>query len=102
VKPIRVHPEAQREAEAAVEWYGKRSPAAADRLVVELRSALGRIQQSPSQFPKLAFDTRRKVLGRFPYLIVFRETASEIEIVAFAHGRRRPDYWRHRLPSTSH
>jgi plasmid stabilization system protein ParE len=102
VKPIRVHPEAQREAEAAVAWYGQRSPHAAGRLVVELRSALNRIQQSPSQFPKLAFDTRRNILGRFPYLIVFRETTTEIEIVAFAHGRRRPGYWRERLSSTSH
>jgi len=72
VKPIRVHPEAQHEAEAAVEWYGQRSPHAARRLVTELRSALERIQQAPKQFPKLAFDIRRMVLGRFPYVIVFR------------------------------
>ena len=102
MKPIRVHPEAQREAEATVEWYGQRSPHAAARLVVELRSALERIQQSPNQFPQLAFNTRRKVLGRFPYLVVFRETTSEIEIVAVAHGRRRPGYWRERLSSAGH
>jgi plasmid stabilization system protein ParE len=102
VKPIRVHPEAQLEAEAAIEWYGDRSPYAASRLVVEIRSALKRIQHSPSQFPKLAFDTRWMVLGRFPYLIVFRETATEIEIIAVAHGRKRPGYWRERLSSTSH
>ena len=102
MKPIRVHPEAQHEAEAAVEWYGQRSPHAARRLVTELRSALERIQQGPNQFPKLAFNTRRKVLGRFPYLVVFRETATEIEIVAVAHGRRRPGYWRERLSSASH
>ncbi len=87
MKPIRVHPEAQREAEAAVEWYGQRSPHAAGRLVTELRSALERIQQSPNQFPQLAFDTRRMVLGRFPYVVVFCETTTEIEVVAFAHGR---------------
>ena len=102
MKPIRVHPEAQLEAEAAVEWYGQRTPHAAGRLVVELRSALERIQQSPNQFPKLAFQTRRMVLGRFPYLVVFRETQTEIEIVAVAHGRRRPGYWRERLSSASH
>ena len=101
MKPIRVHPEAQLEAEAAVEWYGQLSPKAATRLVIELRSAPERIQQSPNQFPKLAFNTRRKVLGRFPYLIVFRETKIEIEIIAVAHGRRRPGYWRERVSSTS-
>lgn len=102
MKFVRVHPEALREAEAAVAWYGERSPNAAGRFVVELRSALERIQQAPSQFPKLAFDARRMVLGRFPYVVVFRETVTEIEIVAVAHGRRRPGYWRERRSSASH
>jgi len=102
VKPIRVYPEAQLEAEAAVEWYGQRSSHAAGRFVFELRSVLERIQQAPRQFPMLAFNSRRVVLSRFPYLVVFRETTSDIEVVAVAHGRRRPGYWRRRLSSTSH
>ena len=102
MKAIRVHPDALREAEDAIEWYGHRSTHAASRLVVELRSAMARIRQAPSQFPKLAFDAQVMVLGRFPYLVVFRETAMEIEIVAVAHGRRRPGYWRERLSDTSH
>ncbi len=102
MKPIRVHPEALREAEDAIEWYGQRSPFAATRFVGDLRSALVRIREDPSQFPKLAFDAQRMVLSRFPYVVVFRETATEIEIVAVAHGRRRPGYWRERLSGTSH
>ena len=102
MKSIRVHPEAQLEAEAAVEWYGQRSSHTAGRFVVELRSAMERIRQAPSEFPKLAFDARRMVLARFPFLVVFRETAVEIEIVAIAHGRRLPGYWRERLSGTSH
>jgi hypothetical protein len=30
---------------------------------------------------------------RFPFFVVFRETDIRIEIVAIAHGRRRPGYW---------
>jgi plasmid stabilization system protein ParE len=71
-------------------------------LVVEIGSAIERIQRTPSQFPKLAFDARRMVLGRFPYVVVFRQTQTEIEIVAVAHGRRRPGYRRERLSGTSH
>ena len=102
MKPIRVYPEAQLEAEAAVEWYGQRSSHAAARFLGELRSVLERIQQGPRQFPTLAFNARRVVVSRFPYLVVFRETTSEIEVVAVAHGRRRPGYWRERLSGTSH
>jgi plasmid stabilization system protein ParE len=102
VKPIRVYPEAQVEAEAAVEWYGQRSSHAAGRFVVEFRSVLERIRQAPRQFPMLGFNTRRVLLSRFPYLVVFRETTSEIEVIAVAHGRRRPGYWRNRLSGASH
>jgi hypothetical protein len=37
------------------------------------------------------------VLRRFPFVIVFRETAFGLEIIAVAHGHRRPGYWRDRL-----
>jgi|SRR5579872_2457094 len=49
------------------------------------------------QFSAYEFGTRRIVLRRFPYLVVFRETTSGIEIIAVVHGRRRPGYWRDRL-----
>ena len=96
MKQIRVHPDALREADATIEMYGKRSPQAAERLA-EFRSAIERIRQTPSHFPWSAFGTRRIVLHHFPYLVVFRETETTIEIVAVAHGRRRPNYWRERL-----
>jgi plasmid stabilization system protein ParE len=37
--------------------------------------------------------SRRYVLRRFPYSIIYRATADEIQIVAVAHHRRRPGYW---------
>jgi hypothetical protein len=33
---------------------------------------------------------------RFPYHIVYRTDREPILIVAVAHGRRRPRYWRNR------
>jgi toxin ParE1/3/4 len=97
MKQIRVHPDALHEADATIEWYGKRSPQAAARFVAEFRSVIERIRQTPNHFPRSAFGTRRTALHHFPYLVVFRETETTIEIVAVAHGRRRPNYWRERL-----
>ena len=96
-KKIRVHPDASREAEAAVEWYARRSPQAAWQFAIELRSAIERIGRTPNQFPMLAFGARKLVLSRFPYLVVFYETKTMIEVVAVAHARRRPGYWQERL-----
>jgi hypothetical protein len=37
------------------------------------------------------------VLHHFPYFVVFRELPSKIQIIAVAHAKRRPGYWRGRI-----
>ena len=94
---IRIYPAALEEAEAATEWYRRRSVRAAEMFLDELDRAVEQIGDHPGQFPEYAFGTRRMVLQRFPYLLVFRETAAGVEVIAVAHGRRRPGYWRDRV-----
>jgi len=94
---VRIHPSALEEAEAAIEWYGRRSTRAAGMFLDELDRAINEIGDQPGQFADYEFGTRRMVLRRFPYLVVFREAVDGIEIIALAHGRRRPGYWRDRL-----
>jgi len=84
------------EAEAATEWYGRRSVRAAELFLDALERAIEQIADHPGQFPEYAFGARRMPLRRFPYLVVYRETGVDVEIVAVAHGRRRPGYWRDR------
>jgi plasmid stabilization system protein ParE len=85
------------EAEAATEWYLQRSPRAAQMFADELDRVIERIGRHPGQAPDYAFGARAMALRRFPYLVVFRETAAGLEIIAVAHGRRRPGYWRDRV-----
>ena len=51
---VRVLVEAQDEAWAAEAWYRRRSPAAADRFVRELRRAIALIAESPARWPLAA------------------------------------------------
>lgn len=42
---------------------------------------------------------RRCILPKpYPYSIVYIETDTEIQIVAFQHHKRRANYWKNRLP----
>jgi plasmid stabilization system protein ParE len=94
---LRIHPAALEEAEVAVDWYAQRSRRAAGMFLDELDRAIDRIGQNPEQYPPHDFGTRRMVLRRFPFVIVFRSGAAGVAIVAIAHGRRRPGYWQERL-----
>jgi plasmid stabilization system protein ParE len=92
-EPLWLHPEAIKEARAAREWYVTRNPEAGEAFMAELDAAIERIEQGPQQWPRYLGGTRRYLFHRFPFFVVFRETDTRIEIIAVAHGRRRPGYW---------
>ena len=90
------HPEAAQEAEAAVLWYAKRSLRAAERFVEELEIAVAAITEAPDRWSRFDGESRRIPLRRFPYLVIYRTLQDGIQVLAVAHGRRRPGYWRSR------
>jgi plasmid stabilization system protein ParE len=91
-----LHPEAIAEARAAREWYAARSELAAMAFLAELDIAVARIQEAPEQWPRYVQGTRRYLLHRFPFFLVYRKLDETIQVVAVAHARRRPGYWRAR------
>jgi len=92
-----IHPEALDEAEVAARWYRERSPRAAVRFVEEINQVIDRILAAPQRWQSGPGGTRKVKLPCFPFLIIYRETNGAIQVLAVAHGRRRPDYWKARL-----
>jgi plasmid stabilization system protein ParE len=96
-RQIDVHPEAVAEARAAAQWYRERSGLSADAFLAELDRAVDRIAENPERYPHYVRGTRRYFLQRFPFYLVYREVAEKLQIVAIAHGKRRPGYWEKRI-----
>ncbi len=96
-KEVEFHVEASAEYEAAFDWYFARSELAASKFAEELGRAIGAIAQAPQRWPDTFGGARKFLLQRFPFAVVYRELPSIIQILAIAHGRRRPDYWKKRL-----
>ncbi|MDO8677812.1 MAG: type II toxin-antitoxin system RelE/ParE family toxin [Acidobacteriota bacterium] len=88
--------EAVIEAEAAAEWYAARSATAAAGFEAELAEAESAIRTLPNAWPPYDHGTRRYLLRRYPYGVVYQIERTRILIVAVAHGHRRPGYWRDR------
>jgi toxin ParE1/3/4 len=80
-------------ARAEREWAGRGM-----RLEAEVEHTAERIVSAPEQGSPHMYGTRRFVLLHFPYSTVYL-TLEVGYIVAVAHHRRRPGYWRRRLRS---
>jgi plasmid stabilization system protein ParE len=89
--------EALREAEAAARWYAERSVTAAAGFSDEIDAAESAIVRLPEAWPAFDPGTRRYLLQRFPFSVVYRIEARRILIMAVAHARRRPGYWKARF-----
>lgn len=88
--------EALEEAEEAARWYAERSPTAAAAFTDLLDVAAEAVQQAPEAWPPYDHGTRRFLLRRFPYFLVYRVEPTRVVIVAVAHAHRRPGYWKDR------
>jgi plasmid stabilization system protein ParE len=93
-KNIRFSFEALAEAEAAQQWYVERSLPTGQAFLEELTHAVERVSESPEQWPRYIEGTRRYVFHRFPFSLVYREKGNDVVIVAVAHGKRKPGYWK--------
>lgn len=62
--------------------------------VQEFLSAVDRIQLHPNAWTPLSKRTRRCLINRFPYSVIFRvvESKNEIQIIDLMHQKQKPRY----------
>ena len=85
--------EAEVELWEAVEFYENQCVGLGLDFEKEVKATVELIQQSPKRWPIREDGTRRRLLHRFPYFVVYISHKGHIWIIAFAHCRRRPGYW---------
>jgi plasmid stabilization system protein ParE len=96
-KQFRFHPEARIDFREAIIWYRNRSTSVATEFRVEVAENMRRIAAAPHRWPKYLHGTRRFVLDRFPFSIVYLDDPDVVIIIAVAHNKRRPGYWKVRI-----
>ena len=90
------HPAALTDAEEARNWYAQRSARAARGFLLALEQGVATILEAPERWSESRYGCRRFVFpNQYPYTLVYRLTPG-VEIVAVAHQKRRPDYWKRR------
>jgi toxin ParE1/3/4 len=96
-KPLEIHPSALAELKTPLSWYLERNETAADKFAAELDSAMDLLSATPKRWPTGEHGSRKFILRRFPFAIFYREQPAVVQVLAIAHGHRRPGYWKNRL-----
>jgi toxin ParE1/3/4 len=101
-KKWRMHAETVAELHATIAWYDEQRPDLGREFLAELQRTLSQLRASPyvSSLDGLApaeVHVRRRRVQRFPYAVIFVESATEYVVIAVEHLSRQPGYWLTRL-----
>ena len=98
----REHPAASDELREVANWYDAEELGLGDDLVDAIDETLRYLLDWPLAAPVLpgwegAPPVRSRRVRVFPYRVLYYVTDTSIVVLAYAHQRRRPEYWQHRL-----
>ena len=95
---IRTSEPASDEFSEAVRWYEARRSGLGGEFFDAVAATVSLIEVNPEIGTTISTDgqTRRVLVARFPYQVVYRLRPTEIVIAAIAHLKRRPGYWESR------
>lgn len=80
----------------AADRYDSDRPGLGDQFLDVIERAVDDIASAPLRWRLVDGRHRRRVVKRFPYSIYYRLIESAVVIVAIAHHKRAPEYWRSR------
>ena len=99
---IEWHPEASAEFAVGLDWYDRRAVSAGDRFEADVLAAVRAVSDMPAAWPEWPGSdrgpiVRSKGVTDFPYRVVYVAGDDVLMILAVAHTKRIPGYWRHRV-----
>ncbi len=96
---VKLHPEAFDELAALVHFYAERDHRVAEIFKIRIREAFRDVEAYPLRFPAVGElpDVRKYKLHHFPVSVLYIIRSDTIWVIAIAHSRRRPRYWKSRM-----
>jgi len=97
MKPVVFLPQAEQEMLEVAKYYESQAGGLGANYLSEIERAVAAIAESPEIWPIIEGKLRRRLVRRFPFGILYCIDPNEIVVVAVAHLRRKPGYWRERI-----
>ncbi len=97
MKPAVFLPQAEEEMLEAARFYDSKAGGLGGDFLGEMERAVESITRSPETWPVVDGRMRRRLIRRFPFGVLYYIEPKKIVVVAVAHLRRKPGYWKKRI-----
>lgn len=95
---LEIRSQAEDEFYDTIDYYKDIDPSLADDFIIEFEKFLEKILAFPEAGHPYLYQSKRVILDRFPYSIVYKIYGDEkVVVYAVFHMRRKPGYWKERL-----
>lgn len=92
---------AEEEFAEAVRFYNQQCPGLGYEFAAETKATFERIASCPNAWPTFSPRSRRCIVNRFPYGVLYQIRHDSILIVAIMHLMRDPICWQERMKRNS-
>ena len=90
------HQLAESEFDKAVDFYEDCQRGLGLEFAQEVYATIALIVRFPDAWSPMSKNTRRCLVNRFPFGVIYQVKSDAVHIIAVADLRRRPDYWLNR------
>ncbi len=92
-RSLRYHPLFDSDVLDAAEWYDGRQPSLGPDFLARVRKAVNQLITDPQRRTSVDFGVRYWPVGRFPYVVFYDVTESEVLVLGVMHTSRDPKKW---------
>lgn len=97
IKNVSFNEEAKAEYYKSVKYYKEIDVQLSEEFYDAVQEAILDIKQFPDSGHSYLHNTRRVLLDRFPFAIIYKRKDDLIAILAIHHTKRKPSYWEKRI-----
>ena len=94
-----VRPEAEHDLKEAFSWYEDNRKGLGYDFLLQVDAGINFIKRNPDVHPIEYKGTRKHLIKRFPYKIIYLVEREKIIVLAVIHGKRIPDLMKKRIDS---
>jgi len=96
MKPVIIEPEAETDLAEACDWYEKQRAGLSADFLLCVEAAIDSANHRPGTFPFIHSLTRRVLVRRFPYIVLFQDRPKATVVLGVFHARQDPKRKRRR------